>query len=400
MPAIFATHAPYLPEIATILAASVIVWMIPALRTQRGRLAMALVTTCYLYRFEILNTIVWNAAGFLTLTALDRYLIKRNGPRKLAWSYAQGFVLGLALVFIGIRVAVPTGLHLHIFGNDFIWLASPNMFLVLRLASLAWDHGAGRAALPPPSTYVFWMFLPVTSRGPLLRYVEFERQGFKSGAPRGLPPSDPSINLTLGSGRWWRLCGLGVLQLAGAMAVSIGGHYFGTTPARPILVKGLTTLLGPVAFYFELAGTYHLMEAFALCWGLRLPASFDNPFLRKNIAEFWKHWNMTITSFFRDYLFFNRWGLSKPNLYLNTMVLFIALGLWHAFNLYWGVWGALQGLGFCAYLAWRNLRGAAPQDESTGGAGRFIGAAFTYLFLCATLYLPIKIALSLQAHLR
>jgi alginate O-acetyltransferase complex protein AlgI len=177
-------------------------------------------------------------------------------------------------------------------------------------------------------------------------------------------------------------------------------HFLIATSGPPIWAKGLTAVIAPLNIYFELAGTYHLMEAFALCWGLRLPPSFDNPFLRNNIAEFWKHWNITITSFFRDYLFFNRWGLSKPNLYLNTMLLFIALGLWHAFNWYWGVWGALQGLGFCVYLAWRNLQRGAPQNQHPSRHSWIIGAACTYLFLCITIYLPSKIVIGLREHVR
>src|SRR5579872_303640 len=134
------SNAPFLRDILTILAASVIVWVIPALRGRQGRLAMALITACAVYRLAILNAVIWNAAGFLVLIGVDRSLAKRNRPRKLAWAYAQRFVLGLVLVFIAVRVAAPSGLRFHVSGMEFIWLDSPNMFLVLRLASLAWDR--------------------------------------------------------------------------------------------------------------------------------------------------------------------------------------------------------------------------------------------------------------------
>ena len=65
--------------------------------------------------------------------------------------------------------------------------------------------------------------------------------------------------------------------------------------------------ISPWSFLLTWAGFYKLMECLALMWGLKLPASFNAPFGRTNLSEFWANWNMTVTSVFRDYLFYSRW---------------------------------------------------------------------------------------------
>ena len=83
-----------------------------------------------------------------------------------------------------------------------------------------------------------------------------------------------------------------------------------------------------------------------------------------------------MTSAFRDMLFFNRWGLAHPNLYLNTVVVFLAVGLWHAVNPYWILWGLIHGLGFCAFILWRKWRGPGAQPLPwVVGWGQIVEAA-------------------------
>jgi alginate O-acetyltransferase complex protein AlgI len=150
---------------------------------------------------------------------------------------------------------------------------------------------------------------------------------------------------------------------------------------------------GPWSFYLSTSGTFHLMECFALCWGIELPPSFNWPFGKRNIAEFWNRWNMTVTRVCRDYLFYNRWGLKRVNVYLNLMLVFLAVGLWHSTNLYWGTWGLLHGAGFCVYLWYRNHKQRfALTAQMVPIKIREIGSsALTYIFVCLCWYAANKI---------
>ena len=114
---------------------------------------------------------------------------------------------------------------------------------------------------------------------------------------------------------------------------------------------------GPVGFYLSTASYFHLMEVLGRPAGFKLPPSFNYPLGRENISAFWMNWNMTATFLFRDYLFYNRWGRRTYNIYFNTVLLFTLVGLWHAANAYWILWGFLHGLSFCVFLLWRKYNG-------------------------------------------
>jgi D-alanyl-lipoteichoic acid acyltransferase DltB (MBOAT superfamily) len=102
---------------------------------------------------------------------------------------------------------------------------------------------------------------------------------------------------------------------------------------------------------------------------------------------------MTATRVFRDYLFYNRWGRGTYNIFLNTLLLFTAMGLWHGANVYWVSFGVLHGLAFCGFLVWRRYRGVLEALPLRGTAGADIAArVLTYVTVCACWYLPTKIA--------
>jgi D-alanyl-lipoteichoic acid acyltransferase DltB (MBOAT superfamily) len=143
---------------------------------------------------------------------------------------------------------------------------------------------------------------------------------------------------------------------------------------------------GPWGFYLLYAGYYGLSQQAGALGGLTLPVSFDRPFRSTNLSDFWARWNMSATAVFRDALFFNRWGLRVANLYLNTLLVFLAVGLWHAVNGYWALWGLMHGVGFCVFIAWKRWRGprARPLPWPAGWA-------LTYVFVCSCWLVPPQV---------
>ena len=150
-------------------------------------------------------------------------------------------------------------------------------------------------------------------------------------------------------------------------------------------------IAGPIGFYLTTAGQFHWMEQLGRTCGVQIPESFRNPIGRENISAFWMNWNMTVTLMFRDYLFYNRWGRSSFNMYVNAVILFTLVGLWHSANAYWLLWGIGHGVLFSGYLLWRRY-GASLSLPFRGtvysGALARVG---TYFCVAMMWYLPSKV---------
>jgi D-alanyl-lipoteichoic acid acyltransferase DltB (MBOAT superfamily) len=252
-------------------------------------------------------------------------------------------------------------------------LAIIDMLLLLKLVLFLWEFGIGRVDRPGMIEFLAWYGLPFTTHGLILRYSEFRQQ----------PPSTGSPLSPLGPGWWLGVAG-GFTMFAAAGVLSGVQNSLQAAPwyGRLLIYYGTS----PWACLFWAAALTGLLRQAGTLGGVSIPRNFDQPFRSRDLSEFWSRWNITITRSFRDMLFFNRWGLKRHNLYLNTMIVFIVVGLWHAQNTYWLLWGTLHGLGFCAYLLWRTWRGAQARPLPAP-----LGWALTYGFVCSCWVLPPQI---------
>ena len=89
----------------------------------------------------------------------------------------------------------------------------------------------------------------------------------------------------------------------------------------------------------------------ALVLGIKLMKNFDAPYLSITISEFWKRWHISLSFWFKDYLYIpmggNRKGLTLTC--LNLLIVFLISGLWHGANWKYLVWGALHGIFLIVY---------------------------------------------------
>jgi D-alanyl-lipoteichoic acid acyltransferase DltB (MBOAT superfamily) len=301
-----------------------------------------------------------------------RVAARAANPQARRWKLAVAMIAIIAAGFTALRLSGSEALAFELSFGRVVVLAL-DMWLVLRLISFVWESGAGKIKDHGALEYAAWALNPFTLIGPVLRFTEFGSKAIAGGDPH------PTF-------RWQRLL-FGAFQMAAGYALSVANFVLADTPLLPKALKfGLWALLfGPWAFYLTIAGFFKVMEVCALAWGITIPPSFDRAFGQTNLADFWARWNMTATRLFRDCAFYVRWGLQRPNVYLNTMILFVLVGLWHAANAYWILWGTLHGLGFCVYLVFRRfgepLRTRfAWIPEKVRSA---LAIATTYVFVCA-----------------
>lgn len=112
----------------------------------------------------------------------------------------------------------------------------------------------------------------------------------------------------------------------------------------------LVAWLGAFAYtfqiYFDFAGYSAMAIGLALMFGFHFPENFNRPYLANSITEFWRRWHMSLSRWFRDYIYIPLGGNKKGvyRTYINLIVVFIITGLWHGAALTFVVWGLYYGI--------------------------------------------------------
>lgn len=249
---------------------------------------------------------------------------------------AQGFVAdGGVPTSLGFSLLLPLGI------SFFTFQALGYLIDIYRH-----DHGAERH---PGILALYIAFFPQLIAGPI------ERAG------RLLPQFRRHARLEPGA-----LVSGGRLILWGAFKKLVIADnlspYVDTVYAAPTTHTGLPLLIATVFFAFQIycdfSAYVDIGRGCARILGIDLMRNFDRPYGARSIAEFWRRWHISLTSWFRDYVYVslggNRRGLAVKS--RNVAIVFLLSGLWHGANWTFVVWGGLHGLALIALLWTADLR--------------------------------------------
>ena len=108
----------------------------------------------------------------------------------------------------------------------------------------------------------------------------------------------------------------------------------------------VATVLFAIQIYCDFAGYSIIAMGAAQILGIRLMENFQSPYLATSVADFWRRWHISLTSWFKDYLYIPLGGsrCSKWRKYMNKMIVFLVSGLWHGAKISFIVWGGLNGI--------------------------------------------------------
>lgn len=127
-------------------------------------------------------------------------------------------------------------------------------------------------------------------------------------------------------------------------------------------MNGSTLVLGALFFTFQIYGDFSGYSDIAIgtsrLFGFDLMRNFNFPYFSRDIAEFWRRWHISLSTWFRDYLYIPLGG-SRGGTWMkvrNTFVIFIVSGFWHGANWTFIVWGALNAIYFLPLLLTNNNR--------------------------------------------
>ncbi len=117
-----------------------------------------------------------------------------------------------------------------------------------------------------------------------------------------------------------------------------------------------TLIVGAIAFSFQIYGDFSGYSDIALgtakLFGFELLSNFKFPYFSRDIAEFWRRWHISLSSWFRDYLYIPLGGSKNGKLKAvrNTFIIFLVSGFWHGASWNFIVWGFLHACGFLPLL--------------------------------------------------
>lgn len=108
----------------------------------------------------------------------------------------------------------------------------------------------------------------------------------------------------------------------------------------------VAAILFAIQIYCDFYGYSLIAKGAANILGIRLMENFEYPYLRSNIADFWRGWHISLSTWFRDYLYIPLGGNRKGKLrkYINLLIVFMVSGLWHGASISFVIWGGLHGV--------------------------------------------------------
>jgi len=127
--------------------------------------------------------------------------------------------------------------------------------------------------------------------------------------------------------------------------------------------------------YMDLSGYTDIARGAAKLLGFELPENFNRPYRATSISSFWQRWHISMSSFFRDYLFFGLGGSRHGNVYFNLYVTFLAIGLWHGLGMNFVLYGTIHGAAVMIER-WRRVRAHGRERRATPMAA-FAAAVIT-----------------------
>ena len=176
--------------------------------------------------------------------------------------------------------------------------------------------------------------------------------------------------------------------------------------------NGLSILLSTIAFTFQIYFDFSAYTDIALgasqVLGFKLMENFRNPFSATSIAEFWKRWHISLSTWFRDYVYIPLGGnrVSKWRWAFNIMLVFMLSGLWHGASWKYVVWGSLHGIYMVAAMIKNRLLDRAGLKAKKGFAIQTINraitftlVAFAWIFFRANNFNDALIAIDKMFHL-
>lgn len=230
---------------------------------------------------------------------------------------------------------------------------------------------------------LFITFFPQLIAGPIVRYDEIVPQ-FRRLRTFALSYRNLAMGLTLLSFGLFKK-----LVIADTLSPWVSEVF--DADGAPAFFAAWGAVLGyAFQIYFDFSGYSDMALGLGRMFNIELPVNFNSPYKARSVADFWRRWHMTLSSFLRDYLYIPLGGNRKGELrrHVNLMTTMLLGGLWHGASWNFVVWGGLHGLYLCVNHAIAAIRPGSPQP----GAGGVVSTRLSNLLGWSSTFFSVLVA--------
>jgi len=193
----------------------------------------------------------------------------------------------------------------------------------------------------------YLLFLPTIQVGPIHRYKQFCR--------------DNSRHRWIAADMWGGIeriiFGYAKITVLGNFLVStqFSGYIIPLEAVNPALFHYLDCIRYGANLYFQFSGYSDIAIGFSLLLGYHVMENFNNPFLKKNISEFWRAWHISLTSWCREYIATSVTAITRRPA-LGAFATLIVIALWHEISGRYLVWGLYHGAGIVIWQSFQHWK--------------------------------------------
>ncbi len=244
-------------------------------------------------------------------------------------------IIGITIQPWSLKIILPVGISFYTF------------------QTLSYTIDVYRYKLKPTKNFVnfaaFVSFFPQLVAGPIERATNLLPQFFRKRV-FNLDKAKSGIHLII-----WGL--FKKLVIADSCAI-----YVNTIFENYEELNSLTLIIGAVYFAFQIYGDFSGYSDIAIgtarLFGFELMKNFNYPYFSRDVAEFWRRWHISLSTWFRDYIYIPLGGsrVNKEKQIRNVFIIFLVSGFWHGANWTFIVWGALHATFFIPLLLMNRHR--------------------------------------------
>ena len=193
-------------------------------------------------------------------------------------------------------------------------------------------RGDGKVNKNPFSVALYISLFPQLVAGPIIKYKTIDKE--IRGRKESIEKFSYGINrFVLGLSKK-----VIIADILGAMADNILKLY-------EIGIDTPTAWIGAICYtfqiYYDFSGYSDMAIGIGHMFGFRFMENFNYPYISKSITEFWRRWHISLSTWFREYLYIPLGGNRKGNVYVNLFIVFLVTGIWHGASwtfILWGIW--------------------------------------------------------------